>query len=171
MHSYDRTMIAKLGFGDSDRKNPLHDQACRYLAQSDKALAVVNSILKEKAESVHRTIFEYPIEKGQGQYKTTIGFVDLVVSFQKGSNSLAMFVEVKISEESIGNCIRQIQMYNSYAREGWLFPSLWVLASPWSIGEEERSMLLESNVTHIRLGSSFEEFCARKSVKADSFEV
>lgn len=32
MHSHDRTLLAKLGFNDADRKDPIHDLASQYLA-------------------------------------------------------------------------------------------------------------------------------------------
>ncbi len=32
MHAHDRTLISRLGFADPDKKEPLHDLACRYLA-------------------------------------------------------------------------------------------------------------------------------------------
>lgn len=37
MHSHDRTMIAKLGFADDDKRNPEHDLACRYLMEDEIA--------------------------------------------------------------------------------------------------------------------------------------
>ena len=33
MHSFDRPMLAKFGFADLDKRNPLHDLACQYLIQ------------------------------------------------------------------------------------------------------------------------------------------
>lgn len=37
MHSHDRTMLAKFGFADVDKKLPLHDLACQYLAETENA--------------------------------------------------------------------------------------------------------------------------------------
>ena len=33
----DQTYLARLGFSDPDKKNELHDAACLYLAQEEKA--------------------------------------------------------------------------------------------------------------------------------------
>ena len=35
MHSHERTMLAKLGFADPDRREQRHDVACQYLATPD----------------------------------------------------------------------------------------------------------------------------------------
>lgn len=109
MHSHDRTMIAKLGFADADRKNDEHDLACRYLICPttsqrlisqlglDEFRKAVASDLKELNERDARKPFrgleasqpmieaisghtEQPIGKGEGQYATTIGFIDALIS-------------------------------------------------------------------------------------------
>lgn len=38
----DNSLLAKMGFADADRKDPLHDLACRYLAQPEVALCVTH---------------------------------------------------------------------------------------------------------------------------------
>lgn len=46
MHSHDRTLLSRLAFGDPDKKSPLHDLACRFLAQReqhDKLLQVLGA--------------------------------------------------------------------------------------------------------------------------------
>jgi len=35
MHAHDRTMLARFGFADPDKREPLHDLACQYLASAD----------------------------------------------------------------------------------------------------------------------------------------
>lgn len=42
MHSHDRTLLAKLGFADKDKQNPLHDLACQYLVQPEQAQRLVS---------------------------------------------------------------------------------------------------------------------------------
>lgn len=37
MHSHDRTLLARLGFQDPDKRNPLHDRACAYLGEPEQA--------------------------------------------------------------------------------------------------------------------------------------
>jgi hypothetical protein len=120
MHSHDRTMIASLGFGDPDKQEPLHDLACRFLAQDDVMRKILGSLLhrwlepkdskdgtiqvlchgckcekketnghapiraKHRASSVMgrvQTSVECPLSKGDGQYRTTVGFIDLNAFF------------------------------------------------------------------------------------------
>lgn len=97
MHSHDRTLLAKLGFGDPDRADARHDAACQYLARlpiAEKMLDFMSSFLpsgeqfryvpysKEPYYQFSRKPFtlEYHICKGEGQYATTIGFADVVMN-------------------------------------------------------------------------------------------
>lgn len=86
-HAHDRTLLASLAFGDPDKKNPRHDFACQYLALPDnhaKLLEATSAVRRpvEKAEAAETRLsgafLELPISKGDGQYRTTIGFVDAV---------------------------------------------------------------------------------------------
>jgi len=43
-HAHDKTLIAQLGFADADRREPLHDMACRYLAQPEQAERLVRLV-------------------------------------------------------------------------------------------------------------------------------
>lgn len=99
MHSHERTMLAKLGFADPDRREPLHDVACHYLATPGavrrliRCLAIEhgpepyadNSGYEERASQIlrkvtsHRVNRECEIAKGLGQYRTTVGFADLAL--------------------------------------------------------------------------------------------
>jgi hypothetical protein len=103
MHAHDRTLLAKLGFADPDKANPLHDLACQYLAAPDISLAVVDAVFPEWRDEVghferngvryNRSIdrevpaatVEKMISKGEGQYMTTIGFIDVIldITFRK----------------------------------------------------------------------------------------
>ena len=94
MHAHNRTLIAKLGFADPDRKEPLHDAACRYLTSGDRAMKVMRAafpkaevpVVDEHNERTSRvgrwitegifTALETAISKGTTDYKTTIGFLD-----------------------------------------------------------------------------------------------
>ncbi len=43
-HSHDRTLLAKFGFDDVDRRNEKHDLACRYLVEDEQAAALAASL-------------------------------------------------------------------------------------------------------------------------------
>lgn len=108
MHAHDRTLLASLGFADPDKKNPRHDLACQYLALSENheklARLVVPAAPKNVTYqlpgnlpcgypsveatrtytvSIGSPILEWPITKGEGRYKSTIGFVDAVLPFSR----------------------------------------------------------------------------------------
>lgn len=80
----DHSLLAKLGFADEDRRSPLHDLACQYLAQPEVAEKVVRFALGER-EGLGTMLIsikpEFHLTKGQAQYLTTIGFLDLLVKF------------------------------------------------------------------------------------------
>lgn len=80
MSSRDRTLLAALGFQDAD-KGPEHDLACQYLAQKDIALQVMLRKPRPGTNHYIETALEHPISKGKDQYKTTIGFVDVLYDF------------------------------------------------------------------------------------------
>jgi len=98
MHSHDRTLLSKLGFADLDKKNPLHDQACLYITQPEMVKKIEVWLLG-KAERTNITndlasfgyepqqvvgygSTEFHLQKGEGQYATTIGFLDALFFFQ-----------------------------------------------------------------------------------------
>lgn len=98
-HAHDSTLLARLGFADPDRRNPLHDAACQYLAQESKAQKLADMLLKEKRPpsqenfesndgsavdfigtwsfDSRRAELEKPIGKGTGQYRSIVGFLDV----------------------------------------------------------------------------------------------
>ncbi len=105
MHSHDRTMLASLGFADSDKQNPEHDRICRYLVQPDvvtkigkwlgtrlgqlkyqiTSFDVVSGRTEEflgKVTALHSPAGtarnEFHLTKGSGSYVTTVGFLDAV---------------------------------------------------------------------------------------------
>ncbi len=158
MHAHDRTLLARLAFGDADKKNSKHDAACQYLAQPNTALEVVKVVDPTTVAHLEgtRAEFEMPIEKGEGQYKTTIGFVDLVLWVKQDRyHEFAIGIEVKIERVSIADCVRQLRLYASY----WN-PFVWVLVTPWSIDEQEKEML--GQIRHLQLGETFEAFYSRQ---------
>jgi hypothetical protein len=113
--SHDRTLLANLGFADPDKRNPLHDLACQYLALPENAARLAERLLPlrsftpwaggiehvkaelgdgysrerelriEVESGVGRVVdvephLEMALSKGEGQYKTTVGFLDVALS-------------------------------------------------------------------------------------------
>lgn len=169
MHAHDRTLLASLGFADPDKRNPLHDFACQYLAlrenherlagmvaplDAPNASVVEGSAFKFSPEGVYQERFrfvetqsmelrkptlEFPISKGEGKYKTSVGFVDVVlphvnkivrrgVLFEVSGGARAnerdhvaeierrvtVYVEVKIGRASAAEVLRQIGLYREH---------------------------------------------------------
>ncbi len=165
MHSHDRTMLAKFGFADPDRNNPDHDLICQYIAQTDaikKIVAVMATDVPLK-NNVGDTVAvdydeftvvvkgdlgfrtgckpEYHLTKGDGPYKTTIGFLDIRVQVVRvlaatlthrwheyerkfvprehedreiADRSWATFIEVKAGKIAVNDVIRQMKLYEEY---------------------------------------------------------
>lgn len=104
-HAHDRTLLAKMGFADPDKRNGLHDDLCAYLASKDASLTLVREVGKRinwlGKRSCDRQIvasggskwcsfevecsrfknptvkLEHALVKGHGQYATTVGFFDV----------------------------------------------------------------------------------------------
>jgi hypothetical protein len=102
MHSHDRTLLAKLGFADPDKKNPDHDLACLYLRDTSTKdhLAKWFAELAEKsgayrnAKVTVKTALEYHLQKGTGEYATTIGFADAIFRVEMAAERLCRNREV-----------------------------------------------------------------------------
>ena len=146
-HAHDNTLLAKLGFADPDRKNPLHDMACQYLTQLD----VVNQFL---VRPVNPDEFDYQLEthivKGQDRFATTIGFID--VRFGLNHNAIRINVEVKAHPATAGDVLRQIAFYRTYtAMNDHLYGGDWMLATCYPISNREATELRNAEIGHIQL--------------------
>lgn len=90
MHSHARTLLAKMGFADADRKSPRHDLACIYIALRKNILmatiqaAMPGGVTVEDASAE----LEFQFSKGEGKYSTTVGWVDVWAQFRARQPSL-----------------------------------------------------------------------------------
>jgi hypothetical protein len=205
MRSHDRTLLSSLGFNDPDKKDPRHDLACRYISQREiagKVVAAFNTaprpVLQKDSTDEYEGVtsrtytakgaaYECPISKGDGQYKVTIGFVDVVISAQRATHdkgrgrhrhfpkdwsdwqdteslrhyNAAVGVEVKIGEVGAGEIIRQVNLYREHLSfEGF------VVATAFPLSEGGAEQLRIANILHFVLGKGFERFCAIEDAKA-----
>lgn len=94
------------GFVDSDLMTDEHDQIMIWLHEN------IASILEERSYELDWSEWEKPIPKGEGKYKTIVGYADLMVRTKSGE--LFIF-EVKSKIKNVGEAIRQIKQYQFYA--------------------------------------------------------
>jgi hypothetical protein len=95
----------------------------------------IRNLKEEESLEIDKTI-EFPIIKGEGQYKVTKGFIDLIVhckpikkrnflSYEK-DELMEFIIEIKKEKdfEDFGNVLRQIkeykEYYNSYGMVRWV---------------------------------------------------
>ena len=148
MHSHDRTLLASLGFADPDKRNPLHDEMCTYLAQESTIRALCLACWPKGLSKPYRGELtaeisakqESMITKGEGKYMSTIGFADVLVdieftgeaSYQELENHVlvekwgvyaferwTILIEVKATETPITNVIRQLNLYKPHVQAAY----------------------------------------------------
>ena len=174
MHAHERTLIARMGFEDPDKKDRRHDLACQYLAENKERL--LRRVLGDAVKDVARHGFEVPVSKGTGQYKVTIGFVDLVVNYnhrwvdekrgEEWCESLGCAVEVKIGRVQVGDIIRQINLYREYESAG-----AWIVATVFPLAESDVTALKRSRIHHVLLGEGFEKWVAEQEAKQGKHDL
>jgi hypothetical protein len=90
---------------------------------------------------------EYPLSKGQGRYKTTIGFLDVVFPWGMvaspalmrktiaGQSCGLIVVEVKTTKPLVmGDTIRQLRLYQEYWVPEDLVRKFWEETRQWDVG-------------------------------------
>lgn len=77
-HSHDNTLLKKMGFSDTDRRSPDHDDACVSLAT--EGMKVVRLWPRWGARDL-KVKLEHPLQKGSGQYTSTLGFIDALLEW------------------------------------------------------------------------------------------
>lgn len=203
MSMRDRTQLATLGFADPDKKNGLHDLACQFLYKPEVRLAVFKRVVsstRPKVSLVDWARTEYPLSKGSGQYRTTIGFLDVlyvwygfVTNWETESGHIV--VEVKTTRPlSTGDVLRQIRLYQEYwpteeavkhvrGLEGAVNspincryrPSFdrtyWVLATTFPVHSEDIAFLRSEGVFHVYLGDTFQTWLKLREMHAPQARV
>ncbi len=123
---------------------------------------------------------ESAISKGDGQYKTTIGFLDVSTSWERRivyaagkearrvTNDGRIIIEVKIGSINVGDVVRQINLYRQYVGA-----SAWVLATAFDLDAGQVDMLRQAKIHPIRLGAGFsnwyEHRLTREKPKLEQF--
>lgn len=203
MHSHERTMLAKLGFADPDRRDAVHDLASRYLTTQPvihrlvshlgietgpKASQFQNGYVLERCETSLRIVscsvnLEQEIAKGYGQYRTTVGFIDLVLNLEideqftnvmrksrcdQARSALAEWepaedyayhssqqygIEVKATPTSLGDLIRQMNVYRAYSHI-----TRWIVATTYPLAGHDLDCLKAQKLLHVQLGAHFQAY-------------
>lgn len=188
MHTHDRTMLASMGFADKDKKNPKHDLACLYLTRPEVMQAMSQWVRwpvsgKRPRECKVRMTpnLEHHLQKGEGKYATTVGFLDVVYHAQWSwvhdvtqhrtkdkwgydkwvegdpypSTSEAtgyLFAEVKIEPIGYGEILRQLNLYRDYFKSS-VVPG--VLVTAWQLSDLEKSAIEKAGYVCMNLGDGF----------------
>ncbi|HEV7299023.1 MAG TPA: hypothetical protein VGN72_06615 [Tepidisphaeraceae bacterium] len=166
MRATDRTLIANLGFADPDKADGLHDRICQYLMTPDVATQVAAMIPAHAPVTVRSVAraTEVPLTKGQGSYKQTIGFLDVLykIFFQSSSGSFdqELIIEVKSRATSVGAMLRQVNLYREYW-QGYGRPAF-MLATAFDLTDADMSQLAASKILHVRIGERFNEWSERQ---------
>lgn len=193
-------MLSRLGFSDPDKKNPLHDLACQYIATPEVAEKLC-LIFGLELDTKHRSIkVEIPLSKWQDRYKTTIGFMDVAIpvrAYEIGVEDGARYepmhvadveeakadgcevidgpgdlvIEVKTSFTNLGDILRQIKLYREYLEARAMV--LWILATTFEMTEADVESLKAEDIFHVFLGEGFQKWAKarEKSPKAASLSL
>jgi len=116
-----KTNLEKLGFLDSDRKSPTHDEIQLWLLNN--ATEIVSKIFKEGTQFEVTDIFlEQPIIQvnNHSGYKSIIGYADafietkIITDTQLGKKGYYFCIEIKSKIDSFGDLVRQIHTYKRF---------------------------------------------------------
>lgn len=197
MHSHDNTRLAQFGFQDPDRKLKKHALACQYLSRGpvsknkpSRARKVLNALGIEFGPFQARC--EASLSKGEGQYKTTIGFVDVQYETPMGdthdgyAETSVIGIEVKITPCAWDVALRQINLYREYAptipgqpstkpkrrwgdkEEPLSYWHAWILAVAFPMTTSDVESLRTADVHVLRLGEKFERWLERRDRKKNA---
>jgi hypothetical protein len=161
MHSHDRTLLSSLGFADPDKRDKRHDWACQYLSLPENVTTIVKTRYPWPEEpGTAKVRSEFALSKGEGQYKTTIGFIDLIVVFADRRRGCA--VEVKIHPVGAGEILRQINLYREFV------DAYWLVATEFAMEADDVEQMRAAGIVHVRLGDKFDAYCKARSTAAES---
>lgn len=96
-------------------------------------------------------------------------WIDANTGKSVGSRLCSALVEVKIAPVSVGDALRQLQLYRDYTK-----PTLVALVTDYDVDVDDAHTLDTRGVRHIRLGVGFRTYCEMRQnerVVADSFQL
>jgi hypothetical protein len=215
-HAYKKTLLAQLGFADADKQNPKHDLAVEYLALEHNAKRLIaslepgfgwetivsaqNTMGEDAAAPTHKyweerklsdlqvPVRERPLTKGEGQYRSTVGFLDLVLGYIAKARAITertdeskrreehsvelrdwpcrlVIVEVKAAPLPTGDLLRQMKLYREYRgnlNSGQFLPHHWVVAGCFKFSATQANALRAEGFVPVSLGPLFDEWAERQ---------
>lgn len=172
------TLLSQLGFADRDKQNPRHDLATAYIRSKKDDLAKIIWPTKEIISCVFTP--EAMVHRVDARSHGTpspfiIGFADALLTVhlqeqyrsQKGTlepwtDIKKCILEVKISPEPMGNCIRQIgayrQGYETTYVNGHMVRAHAVLLVDYEVSTADKALCDDKDIMILRLGDDFESF-------------
>jgi RecB family endonuclease NucS len=102
------------------------------------------------------------ITKGHGEYKTSVGFLDVSGSTTIGRD---FCVEVKITPVGVGDIIQQIHMYREYWPEYGKHSSLWAAVTAFNLSDGAQDVLEGEGIVWAQLGAEFDSWTKRREMK------
>lgn len=141
MHTHERTHLARLGFADPDKKNPLHDKICADIATSTNArdphlwqilrnvACQLHGFTEQQSQSVDFAFDpEFVLRKGGKPDLMPFGFADVVVHYVINvliKSHPFVFrgtfgIEVSTADVPGVNILRQIRLYRSSGITHWI---------------------------------------------------
>ena len=173
MHSFDKTLLARLGFQDPDRKESKHSLACQYLCRENVAAKVWRhffdaDFVEDKVECGQ----EVCLTKGQHQYLSIVGFLDVVLHSRQ--RKVDVVIEVKIGRVDVAEIARQMEVYRQFIYQqssGPVFDEVrWLVVAPWQFHPEEKQLLKSKGVETLRLGAAFDAYCVERAKAKPDFD-
>lgn len=175
-----KPLIEQLGLNDRDKLNPRHDLAVRYVQLKAEKLAEMLGWKKATLEPEVR-LTRRDVRGGSSGF--IVGFADGLLFAQSdlacvdldghpvpcARNNCAV-VEVKITREPIGNCLRQLHTYlgaheiQYYGKKLGEIGAFLVLDYP--ITEAEQMLCKSAKITLLRLGPEFDRFVLDQQASA-----
>ena len=125
-----KTHLEKLGFSETDKKNPTHDKIQTWVYENIEKIISETVMAKNKYPfKISQNKWEHQVMYETKTYKVVVGFIDIMAEIDGTFNfthvgkvfsenvKRQVFIEVKTEIPSLGELIRQMRTYQSYQGE------------------------------------------------------
>lgn len=148
-------LVRRERFGGDEPKRPVPLILTREMTPRESAQMGAFEAQRKEWEKLGRLIQHEWIEHGEPKRKLL-------------SRPLYKIgIEVKVRRTPVSECLKQLKVYREYAKD--VTPSMWVLATRYTLTSSERDLLRTEGFHHIRLAEGFERFleAERNAAPAD----